>query len=541
MLKVLIVDDEFYFREALKISIPWQELGFEICGEAKNGKDALDKAELLKPEIIIVDINMPIMDGLEFVKNIREVNQDSKIIIITGYNEFNYAKQAIQLGVHNYILKPVNEEELKNSLLELKKTIEKEVNIKIEADRLKQQVIDSLPLLKDKFLNELIQGNLIKKENETLKTMEYLDINTSSDYYMVVTVELDYEEKLGWNDEDKQLWKIAVSNILAEILEKQFVFDMCFDIEDRICIILGKNDKEKHCNFDLLLENNLELIRSAVYKYLGFTITIGVGSEKYDLFNISESYKESIVALKNKVTLGKNRVILYSSVAESCIRENLFSVEIRSRLLMNMRIADDKEVQNLIAGIFEKIRSYNINYELLFVVCIEMISLCLEFITEVGLGFNEIFPNNKLNIIEEIQSKSSIDEMEEWIAENYKYTLDAVKRNKSGKASKLIEEVKKYIEDNYQNSDLNIDEIAKNLFVNYAHLCFIFKRDTGTTINEYLTEFRIKKAKELFDSGSALIHNVAVRVGYGDANYFGKCFKKYYGLAPSKYLENILQ
>lgn len=541
MFKIMIVDDEYYFREALKISLPWKELGFEICGEAKNGKDALETAGILNPDIIIVDINMPIMDGLEFVKNIREAGINSKIIILTGHSEFNYAKQAVQLGVNNYILKPVNEDELKQTLLDIKKVIEKEANIKIEIDRLRQQVRDSLPLLKDKFLNELMQGNLIKKENDTLKKMKYLNINISLDYYQAVTIELDYDENLGWNVEDKQLWKFAVSNVSDEILSEQFIFDRCYDNDDRICIIIGASGSANVKEFSALLEYALERLRSAICKYLNFTVTIGVGSEKNELFDICASYKESIVALKNKITIGKNKVILYSSVAESGIKGNLFTVEYRSRLLMNMRIADEHEVRKLIARIFEEMRRDNINYELLFVICIEMISACLEFIVEVGICIKDIFPNNQLNIIEEIQLKKSIDEMEEWILEIYGYTLDTVKRNKSSKASKLIEEVKTYIKDNYQNDELGVDEIARNLFVNYAHLCFIFKRDSGVTINEYLTEFRIRKAKELFDGGDILVLDVAGKVGYADANYFGKCFKKFYGLAPSKYIENIRQ
>ena len=111
---------------------------------------------------------------------------------------------------------------------------------------------------------------------------------------------------------------------------------------------------------------------------------------------------------------------------------------------------------------------------------------------------------------------------------------------KSSKASKIIEDVKNYINDNYQNYELNIDEIARNLFINYAHLCFIFKRDTGVTINEYLTEFRIRKAKELVDSGNTLVLDVASKVGYADANYFGKCFKKFYGIPPSIVTEKAI-
>lgn len=539
MMKIMIVDDEFYFREALKISIPWNELGFEICCEAKNGRDALEKLTMFSPEIILVDINMPIMDGLEFVQNARDAGINSKVIILTGHSEFNYAKQAVSLGVNNYILKPVNEDELMDSLLEMKNIIEKEKNIRIEVDRLKQQVRESLPLLKDKFLNELLQGHLIREEETNLKKMEYLNINVSSDYYLVVTIELDYEDALGWNNEDKQLWKFAVSNVASEILGERFVFDICCDIDDRICMIIGGKEVESSCDVNALLESRLELVRNAIHKYLGFTITIGVGTEKNILFDIAASYKESIVALKNKLVIGKNKVIFYSSVAESGIKGNLFTVEHRSQLLMHMRIADDTEVRSLISRVFEAMRKYNIQYEQLFVVCIEMASVCLEYVVEVGLSIKDILPGKQMNLIEQIQSKKSIDEMEAWIKEIYGHTLDIIKKNKSSKASKLIEQVKAYIRDNYSNDELSIDEIAKSMYVNYAHLCFVFKRDTGITINEFLTELRIKKAKELFDSGSSLIINVASRVGYADSNYFGKCFKKYYGLTPSRYLENI--
>jgi len=394
-------------------------------------------------------------------------------------------------------------------------------------------------LLKDKFLNELLRGNLSKKDSGTIKRMEYLKINSVSDYYLAVTIEVDTDEDFNWDDEDKQLWKFAVSNITDEILSEGFVFDRCYDNDDRICIIIGANDDEDRNTFLSGLEYKLEWLRSIVAKYMDFSVTIGVGEIRDDLFDIAESYKESIVALKNKVTLGKNKVILYSSVAEPGIKVNLFTVEQRSQLLMSMRIANEKEVDMCITQIFERMRCENIHYEMLFVACIELISVCFEFIIEVGASLEDIFPDKQLGIIEKLQLKKSINDMEEWIKEIYRHTLETIKKNKSSKASKTIEEVKNYIGENYQNYELNIDEIARNLFINYAHLCFIFKRDTGVTINEYLTEFRIRKAKDLFDSGNTLIHDVASKVGYADANYFGKCFKKFYGIPPSKYLENI--
>jgi len=394
-------------------------------------------------------------------------------------------------------------------------------------------------LLKDKFLNELLRGNLTKKDSGTIKRMEYLKVNSYSDYYLAVTIEVDTDENFDWNDEDKQLWKFAVSNIADEILSELFVFDRCYDNDDRICIIIGINENEDREAFLSSLGYKLEWIRAIVAKHMEFSITIGVGEIRNDLFDIAESYKESIVALKNKVTLGKNKVILYSSVAESGIKINLFTVEQRSQLLMSMRIANEEEVDMCITRIFDRMRCENIHYELLFVVCVELISACFEFIIEVGASLEDILPDEQFGIIERLQLKNSINEMEEWVKEIYRHTLEAIKKNKSSKASKIIEEVKNYISDNYQNYELNIDEIARNIFINYAHLCFIFKRDTGVTINEYLTEFRISKAKDLFDSGNTLILDVASKVGYADANYFGKCFKKFYGIPPRKYIENI--
>ncbi len=539
MLKIMIIDDEFYFREALKVSLPWEELGFEICGEAKNGKDALEKVAGLNPDIMIVDINMPIMDGLEFIQSVKDKRIESKFIILTGHSEFNYAKQAVQLGVNNYILKPVNDEELKDSLFEIKEIIIKERSIKFEFEGLKQQVRDSLPLLKDKFLNELLRGALIPKENETLKKMEYLDINTKSKYFLVINIELDCDENTNWDNEEKQLWKYAVSNISSEILSEKFIIDVCYDIDDRICIIVGMEGAQDKGEFLTLLESRLELVRAAICKHLDFTITIGAGSEKTELFDIPISYKESIIALNNKLTLGKNRIILYSLVAESGIQGITFYGEYRSKLLMNIRTADEVEGNKLISQVFMRIRGENVHHQILFVVCIEMVAACMEAMVEMGLHIKDMVAGSSFNIIQEIQSKKSIDEMESWIKAIFMHTLEIIKRNKISKASRLIEEVKKYISLNYQSSELNIDEIARNLFVNYAHLCFIFKRDTGVTINEYLTEFRIRKAKEFFDSGNTLILDVANKVGYADASYFGKCFKKHYGLAPSKFIENI--
>ncbi len=541
MLKVMIVDDEFYFREALKVSICWEKHGFTICGEAKNGKDAIEKIDLLNPDIIIVDINMPIMDGFQLVKNLKDKGIESKVIIISGHSEFNYAKQAVEIGAYNYILKPVNEEELVNTLYDVKKVIEKERNIQIEIDRLKRQLKDKVYMKKNKLLDKLLQGTLNKNEYETLKRNKHLNNNIDSNYYVVATIELNNEKDQDSDNKDWQKYGLSISNIINEILSKNFNNDIYYDSYDRICIVIGSKNVENECSFRQLLENELRDLRMSVYRQLNFYISIGVGSIKRSLFDISESYKESLIALKSKLIIGQNKIISYETFLDSEVDLNIFSTEYRNQLLINLRIGDEKEVQNLIDHLFKEIRKKNIHYGILLMICIKMVSVCLEFIGEIGLNFMKILPNyhNHLYLIEEIESKESVDEIQRWIEGIYNNVLDAAKKTRPSNAENLVKKVKKYINQNYHNSELSIHEISKNLFVNYAHLCFIFKRETGMTINNYLTQLRMNKAKELFDSGNVVVHYVANKVGYADANYFGKCFKKYYGVAPSKYIENI--
>lgn len=537
MLRIILVDDEFYFREALKITVHWEQLGFEICGEAKNGKDALEKIEALKPDVALVDINMPIMDGLEFSQVVKERELNIKIVILTGYSEFNYAKEAVHLGVKNYILKPIDENELANTLLQIKEIIESEKNIKIEIEKLREQVKDSLPILKDKLLNNLIQGNSIINMEKVVSEFKYLDVKILSEYYQVSIIELDCEDNTDYFQEDRHLLEFAVSNIVYEVLKDSFKIEVFNDNFQRICVLTeyNKNEDDLHSN----LETKFDQIRDLVKLYLKTTITIGIGNLKCYMHDISVSYKEALVALKNRTILGDDKVILYTSVSEKSLSTNIYSMEHRAQLLMDMRMANVDHASKLITEIFEEARIRKINHQILDVICIEMISTCFEFSAETGHDFIDIFGVNKINILDKLQSKQTLEEIQNWIKDIFTAVINYVEKNKMSKSSKIVEKVKNYININYKDDGLNINELAKHLYINYGHLCYLFKKQTDSTINEYITEYRLKKAKEFFNLGNHLVLDVANKVGYADANYFGKCFKKYYGISPSKYIENI--
>ena len=537
MLKVLLVDDEYYFREALKVTIEWEKWGFEICGEAKNGKIALEKMKTLQPDIVIVDINMPIMDGLEFLEVVKTLNANVKVIILTGHSEFNYAKQAVHLGVINYILKPIEEKELLNTLLDIKDTIKKESNIKVEVNKLKRQVKKSKRIMKEKFINDLIQGNIIMTKEGIFDKFKYFNMNIKSEVYQICVVEIDAEEHPEWSLEDRQLWIAAVSNIISELLADNYRLDITYDNLEYIILVIGHNNDSSDIIKECLI-GALEQVKEIVNKLLNFTITIGIGGIYEDVKNISVSYKEALVAIKSKTVFGNDKIILHDDISQMRLTYNFYTMEHRRQILMNMRVGKVEEVNALIKNIFTEMKERNIHPDLLLANCVEMFSTCLEFMAEMGEEFYDDFENYSSHFFEDIQSQKSINHMEQYIIGIFNDLIKNATNNKNNRASEIVKSVLDYIHDNYSDEDLNIGNISNNLFVNYGHLCYVFKKEIGKTINEYITSYRMSKAKKMIEEGNCYVMDVASRVGYSDANYFGKCFKKRYGISPSKYIED---
>ncbi len=535
MIRILLVEDEYYFRQALKIMLSWETLGMEICGEADNGREALEKVKTLKPDIALVDINMPVMDGLEFVQALKETDCALKIIFITGYSEFNYARQAVQLGIYDYLLKPVKRDELEKTVLNLGNIIKKEKSFKIEVDSLKKQASESLPVIRDRVLNSALQGNLPQEKELRQKKLDYLGFKPGLESYQVVVMEIGPVDKTAWNEEDKELCRFAASNIAADILGEYYKYVTCYDNDERACIVLHfENTGEvKDCDEAVAA---CERIRDSAGKFMKVFVSIGIGNVYSDIEGIAVSYKEALYALKSMVMHDGDRVALYSSISDSGLAGNAYSMEQRGKLLMEMRLANTIGASNLIGQVFHKLKTLKLSADILFITCAEMISTCIEYLSEARQYENEIM-EKLLGLMDEINHIKTLDEIEKRIKDLLMDAILYVGRNKSTKTARLVENVKKYIQDNFSNEDLRIEDVARHLYINYSYLCNVFKREAGMTVNDFLTEVRIQKARELIDQGNEYIQDVAGIVGYSDANYFGKCFKKYFGVSPAIYIQ----
>lgn len=535
MYKVLIVDDEYYFRQALKISLPWSELDFQIAGEAKNGAEALELMSQVEPDVVLVDMNMPIMDGLEFIQKAKERDRKTKFLVVSGHSEFNYAKQAVQLGVFNYVLKPINEEELQGSLLEIKELIRTERRDKLELDDLKQQAIDGLSAMKAQMLIGLLQGNGVAGSRPDSNRMKELGIPPEGLHYRAVVVDLDSCEESS-REEGRPLRKARVQDIVQHGMKSAFPCVVgCHDQEDRLVMMIGSPEDSINT-----LESLCERIRLNVRNELACTVTIGVGNAYETFESISISFKEALNALKRRFASGGDKVYMHSPIGESGTKALLFSVEKRSGLLMNMRIGNIADTEEWLSRFFQEARDKKASMEMLLLAGVEIVSTCLEFLSETSQSFEDVFLHaTQSDMIGQVQRIKTFKELEAWIRSLILRAMEHVHSRKPHRSVKVIEDVKSYIARHYGNEELRIEDIARSVHMNYNHLCFVFKKETTVTINDYLTETRMIKAKELFDRGESVIQSVANRVGYADANYFSKCFKKHIGITPSKYVNQI--
>lgn len=534
MYKVLIVDDEYYFRQAMKISIAWEELGLQLVGEAKNGEEALEQTRRLVPDIIMVDINMPIMDGLAFIEAAKAEGFDSKFIVLTGHSEFAYAKQALRLGVFNYVLKPIDEDEIHNSLYEIKMLIDRERNEKIQLDDLKKQAKKKTQLMKNQLLNDWLLGNLDPQDQE--ERMQNLGIDVVSSYYLVAVIHVTAsDDQPYFNPLHKNNFRSRMTRLIRQEAHQSLKYEGFFNGMDQFVLVFGSNAND-FGDIGALCET----IRTMLVAINGCIATVGMGNGHFGLQAGSTSYKEALYALKHRFILGNNRVIDYSKVTQSAMKVSLYSVEKRRSLLMSMRRGKTKEVEQWLADFFSNARSKNASLEMLLVAGFEIFSTCLEFLEETSQDMSEIAQSQTdPDLFQLIEQMNTLSEMEEWIRDLIRKIMDHVHANKSSRSAIIVEEVKSFIDHNYANEELKIEDIARGVHVNYNHLCSVFKRETSYTINHYLTQFRMQKAKELFDQGHLVVQEVASKVGYSDANYFGKIFKRHLGISPSQYINNV--
>lgn len=533
--RIMIVDDEEEIRLGIIKKIDWESNGFVIVGDAENGQDALEKAEKIQPDVIMTDIKMPFMDGLELGKKISELMPSTKIIIFSGCDDFEYAHRAIQINVIEYILKPINSMELIEVLKRLKIQLDHEYDEKRNLQTLYKHYVETLPVIREQFLIGAIEGRITKNQWE--EQSEKLDVDFKAKYLSVALIHADgtlisEEENSVSIQKDSALISISIKKIVDENMGKYCKF-ISFPYSDMIVVIGNFEEKEDI----LVFIRGINEVCKIYERIIGLTMSAGVGYVYNNPLEIRFSYRSAQSALDYRFVLGTGKAIYIDDVEPDNSIQLQFDEQEERFMLNAIKISSEEEIAETIDKLFRKIEDLLLPFNKYRIYIMEIMTSILKLVQAYNLDIDEIFGEN-FNCYSYLETFDSIDEVKKWFIKKAIKVSICIKRERINSSMLLVEKAKQYIKENYNDYDISVEKLCSKLHVSPTYFSTIFKRETEMNFVNYLTTVRLEQAVKLLNTTDDKTYMIADKVGYPEANYFSYVFKKKFGVSPSKYRKN---
>ena len=519
-------------RKGLRNVINWNELNCEIAGEAGDGKTGYSLIEKIKPDIVISDIRMPEMDGLEMVKMVKNLNINSKIIILTGYRDFDYVHEAIKLGAFDFLLKPTKINELvsviKRAVTELKLETDK-IN---EYEKYKRLFEDNIPALREKYLSDLMNGIELDLDSISEKKKLYkIEFNS----FVLVLAEINQVSKESTSD--KCLHRYGIINTFEDLFSDTYnVLNICINY-DTVGFIIVLDQQNDTAIKDI--STKCSDLKDIVNKCFGFELTVAISTKAICLTELPNKYKQCKDAIEKKIYLGENLIISYQDI-DNFIKfdehENIENLQIR--LLKDIKVGNRLKVENDLEEINKAIQdisttdiSYIKNFYFNTISSINNIRYTLNIKEELDTPepdtstlYNLIQSCNNINDLMDILNQGALD-----------ITLKVNTFN-SNSIKTSLKKALEYLRQNY-NQPVTLNEVAEKVYLSTYYLSRIFKKELGMSFVDYLNDLRIKKAMELLKNTDYKTYEIAELVGINDPHYFSRLFKKYSNKTPTEYRE----
>lgn len=518
MTSVFVVDDESIVLDGIRSKIDWEANGFSFLGEATDGEIALSMICELKPDILVTDIKMPFMDGLQLASIVKRKQPWIKIIILSGHDEFDYAKKAISIGIVDYLLKPFTPDELLESMNRAAEQIASERKQLSDIYKLKEELKSNEVLVKKEFLNNLVHGSA--NMSTVMQKCQELEIDLISRFYKVLISKIETDDNDALQESRSLLnsysasWDQAVSffhhtNLLVCIFKgssQEELEDVTFHTAESIAHIATKNDKCK--------------------------VLTAIGKTVEHLSQLKESYSDARQILDATKSNNENRIINSDDL------ESTFEINESDPLVDKLRYAGKNDIQTIIDDSMSLLKK---NSELFSVIAsyllVDMIFSVSKLVESFGGDIKSVKPDI-------LQRKFIDDAVKD--EENFTRTLEYVLNfaveyrdsKMSGKYADVILKAKKYIEEHYADQNTTLTSVAEAVCLSPNHFSTIFSQECKTTFIGYLTEVRIENAKRLMRETDMKGYDIAYECGFSDPHYFSYIFKKNTGLSPREYKMN---
>ena len=506
MIKVLLVDDEYYIRERLKIIVDWESMGFEIAGEAENGLQALSAIEELEPNLLLLDIKMPEMDGLELAKLIHQRYPDVLMIILTGFDLFEYACDALHAGVVGYLLKPVDCDAL---VAQLEKARE---SVKVREQN-KWNMLLFRQIQQDDCLNFILfdEGEPPAELKHALQDM---------------LTTLQSGRFLLFHSTDRLITgELKVS--IAAMLETLFADVRCYlfqptEVTLGLCLCEGERP---------VSEAQLRQLCSRMRQDIAGNIRISISESFIGAQTMKAAYRQALLAMRESVFCPGDIAVYEDAFAESP-REAMPLGSLRESMLLELRGGKKQQALEQIEKQFRILQQDYRSYHNLLLLINELNSIAVIYSNETSVF--QVSDQPYFQIF--LEGYDSLWEIADWFKQTFDSLYELKRQSKTSVQHKIIQQAKRVIEQHYSNPDCNLDFVSREVQRSANYLSGLFKKVCGISVVQYITSCRMAQAQLLLkNTDCPRLTEVCEQVGYNDVFYFSRRFKQCFGVSPSEF------
>ncbi len=514
----MIVEDEIIVRDGMTKNMNFADYGFELVAICEDGKQAMEQYQKTTPDAIISDICMPFVDGIELATFVKTQNEKVQIVLLTGHDEFEYAKAALKAGVNDYILKPITKKELKKVLCDLKENLDKEKDKQSKVISLETDLHKTNKEAKEGFLNKLI---LAPMDDASVKqSLERYSISIGDGYCTCLVVEI--MQKGVPIDE---VTRYGACNISAEICAQATQSVVFRDAHGKIVCVLSCDDKKKLIEIATKTAND---IVASLSQTLSITTYIGVGKVVEKICTVADSYNVAKVALQYKFLTPLNHIVDSAAIGKKPSDTGLLSTDWSKDFVSCILASDKALLKAKIMNMFEFIKQSDLSDRSISAFLSDIYSSSIKEIS----AFTVEAKMEAMPI--EYSEKTHGENMDEFLK---RIESLSVKLEKSPDTfqQEIAQNAVKYIDENFKNPDISLNSVCSHLSISPSYFSTIFKEKTGTTFVEYLTNLRLESAKNMLRYTNKTVSEISDEVAYKDPNYFSVIFKKNVGLTPKQY------
>ncbi len=523
--RLMLVDDEPEIRQGMKEIVDWEACGFQLVAEADNGLDALPLAEQSRPDLVITDVRMHFMDGLEMVERMRAFLPMAQFVVVSGYDEFEYTRKSIQIRIADYVLKPISAAEFTAVLGRAKRTLDEEHQKRNSVQVMNRIFSDSLPILRQQLLYSLMSGGM--DEVSVRAAAARYGLNLDADRYAVAVLRIapGGENALAG---DEELVRLAVDRIVREVLGERVACHV-FSYNGRVSVLTMLREEQSMSELLALMDTATAVVRD----YLGTSVTAGVGEPCQQLSGIPESAAQAMAALNHWALVDESQVIYIRDLKPRDGAHLAMEPQALKQLSSAIRTRQRAEVAQCVHALIGRVRGAQISFSEYQAYMLEVLMAVIQTAREMQVEL-DVTRGASGSLVQDFLEARELDGAEEMLLSLCASIMDAIGAGRRESGKRIVQQAQEYISQRVDEASLSIERVCEELKVSPTYFRAVFKRETGQTFHQYLNGLRMSRAMELLRTTALKTTEVAQQSGLGEASYFSYAFKKHFGVSPSQ-------